>query len=45
MECDVYAYGVVLWEIVTHDEPYKGLTEMQVMFKVVLQNEVGKQEI
>ena len=25
MESDVYAYGVVLWEVVTHDEPYKGL--------------------
>ena len=40
MESDVYAYGVVLWEIVTHDEPYKGLPEAQIMFKVVLTNEV-----
>ena len=38
MESDVYAYGVVLWEVVTHDEPYKDLNDMQIMFKVI--NEV-----
>ena len=34
MESDVYAYGVVLWEIVTCDEPYKGLTDRQIMRKL-----------
>ena len=34
MESDVYAYGVVLWEIVTCEEPYKGLTDRQIMRKV-----------
>ena len=31
MESDVYAFGVLLWEIVTHDEPYKGLSDFQIM--------------
>lgn len=39
MESDVYAYGVLLWEIATHDEPYKGLSDMQIMGKI-FQNEV-----
>ena len=34
MESDVYAYGVVLWEVVTHEEPYKGLTDRQIMRKL-----------
>ena len=21
--CDVYSYGVLLWELVTHDQPFK----------------------
>ena len=40
MESDVYAYGVLLWELVTHDEPYKGLSEAQIMCKVYVRNEV-----
>ena len=39
-ESDIYAYGVLLWELVTHDEPYKGLSETQIMYKVVVKNEV-----
>ena len=40
MKSDIYAYGVLLWELVTHDEPYKGLSEAQIMCKVFVSNEV-----
>ena len=40
MESDIYAYGVLLWELVTHNEPYKGLSEAQIMCKVFGRNEV-----
>eukprot|EP00638_Chattonella_subsalsa_P022435 CAMPEP_0117860422 /NCGR_PEP_ID=MMETSP0950-20121206/3761_1 /TAXON_ID=44440 /ORGANISM="Chattonella subsalsa, Strain CCMP2191" /LENGTH=1162 /DNA_ID=CAMNT_0005710567 /DNA_START=381 /DNA_END=3869 /DNA_ORIENTATION=+ len=31
---DVYAFGMVLWEIATRDPLYQGLTEQQILFKV-----------
>ena len=42
MESDVYAYGVVFWELITHNEPYKGLSDLQIMRKVC-SNEVHVQ--
>jgi serine/threonine protein kinase len=37
-KADVYSYGVVLWELITREEPFKGMHPMQVgricIFKV-----------
>ena len=34
---DVYSFGVVLWELVTCQLPFKGLTEEQIVHSVVKQ--------
>ena len=34
MESDIYAFGIVLWEMVTHKVPYKGLSGAQIMSRV-----------
>lgn len=34
MESDVYAYGILLWEMVTHEIPYKQLSHQQILSKV-----------
>ena len=39
MESDVYAFGILLWEMVTHKVPYEGLSNTQV-FSRVNKNEV-----
>ena len=34
LSCDVYSYGVVLWEMLTHMEPYADLDNLQILFAV-----------
>ena len=34
MESDIYAFGILLWEMVTHEVPYKELTHTQIMSRV-----------
>ncbi|KAH0794427.1 TKL family protein kinase [Histomonas meleagridis] len=35
---DVYSYGIVLWEMLTGDVPYRGLRDIQVAMTVINQN-------
>ena len=37
--CDVFSYSVVLWELLTHEVPYKGLEGLQVAWLVVAKGE------
>ncbi|MBN3300290.1 M3K20 kinase, partial [Amia calva] len=37
--CDTYSYGVVLWEMLTQEIPFKGLEGLQVAWLVVEKNE------
>ncbi|XP_023661593.1 mitogen-activated protein kinase kinase kinase 20 isoform X1 [Paramormyrops kingsleyae] len=37
--CDAYSYGVVLWEMLTREVPFKGLEGLQVAWLVVEKNE------
>ena len=35
---DVYAYGIVLWEVVSNDIPFKGLEPPQIITQVLINN-------
>ena len=32
--CDVYSYGIMLWEMFTHDKPFKGIPPLYIPLKV-----------
>lgn len=36
---DVYSYGILLWEMLTEDIPFQGLTPIQIAYKVTKDNE------
>ena len=35
---DVYAYAIVMWEVATHDIPYKGLETTQIIAQVLIKD-------
>jgi serine/threonine protein kinase len=39
VKADVYSFGVVLWEMVSREEPFKGMPPFQVIFVVATQGQ------
>lgn len=37
-KADVYSYGMLLWEMVTHEIPFQGMRDIQVAMEVINQN-------
>ena len=41
-QCDVYSYGIVVWELLTHKIPFEDVTTIYEICKTVVENkEVG----
>ena len=38
--CDVYSYGILLWELATHDQPFKDLASVFLIPHEVLSGKV-----
>lgn len=38
--CDTFSYGIVLWEMLTGEIPFKGMEGVQVAWLVVVKEEV-----
>ena len=45
--CDIFSFGVILWELVTQTRPWAGLNEFQMIYQVTVNNarlEIPKDE-
>ena len=42
--CDVYSYGIVVWELLTHKFPFEQINEFQIYDHVVTDRKVGCQK-
>lgn len=40
LACDVYSFGILLWEMVTHKVPYEGMGLEAIFTQVVKENKV-----
>ena len=37
-KCDIFSFGVILWELVTQTRPWAGLNEFQMIYQVTINN-------
>ena len=40
-QCDVYSYGIVVWELLTHKIPFEDVSNYEITKKVVEEKEVS----